>query len=238
MLTSRPLLALLAAGLLCPRAALAQDKPNPATPAPLRYTLAPEALIGGTARVGDSATGYELDERAAINYALGLYLGIGRRFDVGAQYFHTGIGVETESRVAAGAGVESRRTMDSALLDLRFFAFRNDWAGLFLGLNAGLSWQSVDHSATQVAQPESSPVFSRVSCQASASPRAALGVGVGADFDLDTGASFILRGSGLTNQLSGDTIGDCAAGAGTTNLLLLQAGFRYRFDLGGGKAAR
>jgi len=237
---SRVRAALLAAGLLLPSAAFAQEssaKLSTKTPPAFQLSLAPEATVGGTYRLNDAASGYPIDERFGANYDLGLYLGLGRRVDVGVHYLHTHIGVENESNVAQNNGIESRRALDAALLTGRFFAFRNDWAGIFLGLTAGLGWQSVDHRASLVQQSGSSPVFTKVRCQASGSASLGLGVGLGAQFEVDKGTEFLIQFAGMNNQGSSDTLKDggvdCASGSGSSTLLMAQMAFRYRFDLGG-----
>jgi hypothetical protein len=214
-----------------PQAASAQDKP-------FTLTLTPEASAGPTVRLNDAATGYPISERGAVNYQLGLYLGLGQRADIGVRFLHTGLGVETTTNVATESGVRSRRSMNSGAIDARVFAWRNSWAALFVGFNVGLGWQKVDHTITRVEQPFSAPLVSRSRCEVRGGPGLGLGAGLGGEFDLEENTSFVLSVSGMTNRFSSDPIEGCADGAGTVNLFLAQIGFLHRFDLGGSKGKK
>jgi hypothetical protein len=229
---------LVVAALAAPQAAQAQETP-------LTFTLAPEVTAGVAYRANDAATGYPMHERGALGYRAGLYLGIGKRFDVGLLYQHSGIGIEKTTNVATEPGIETRRTLDGLVLEGRYFAWRNSWAGLFLGLQLGLGWQGLDHTATRVEQPESLPRIIKVRCSASGGPGLGLGANLGGEFDINEGTSFLMLLSGTTHRLSSDTLqdggADCADGAGSSSVFLAQIGFRHRFDLGGSadkKAAR
>jgi hypothetical protein len=228
--------------LALPRAALAQDPPAEPKGKPFTLSLAPEFTAGTALRLNEPATGYPLHERVAIHYQMGLYLGLGQRADVGVHYFHAGIGTEKTTDVGVNTGIHTRRTLDGAMLEGRFFAWRNSWAALFVGLQVGLGWQRAEHTVTRVEQPESSPVFTRGRCDVRGGAGLGMGASLGGEFNLGSGASFLVLASGTTNRLSSDPLRDgdaaCADGAGTTNLFLGHVGFRYRFDLGGDKGKK
>lgn len=157
---------------------------------------------------------------------------------MGVHYLHTGLGNEQTKNVATENGVENLRTLNSVVLDARFFAWRNSWAALFVGLNVGLGWQHVEHSSTTVAQPFSSPTLTKTYCEVTGGPGLGLGASLGGEFDLDDNNAFLMVASGSTNRLSSDTLDKCTDGAGSSTLLLAQIGFRHRFDLGGAPAKK
>ncbi|MCS6900252.1 MAG: hypothetical protein RMJ98_12200 [Myxococcales bacterium] len=220
-----------------PRAVLAQPPSKEPKEKPFALSLSPEFTAGTAIRLNEPATGYPLHERLAITYQLGLYLGLHQRADVGVHYFHAGIGTEKTTDVGVSTGIHTRRTLDGAMLEGRFFALRNSWATLFLGLQIGLGWQRAEHTVTRVEQPESSPVFTRGRCDVRGGAGLGMGASLGGEFDLGSGASFLVLASGTTNRLSSDPLPDdnssCVDGAGTVHLFLGHIGFRYRFDLRG-----
>ena len=205
----------------------------------LRLSLAPEVLLGGSVRIGDSATGYAFDERYSVNFQGGLYLGIGPWVDVGAYYLHSGLGTEAVTGTGNLSGIDSRRTLDAAMLEARVNPLRSDWARLFLGVNLGLGWQSVDHRGTP-NQGDSGLVDLTVKtkCDATDGPSLGLGGSLGGDFDVGAGWEFLARGSMTVFRFSSDPVKNdgvaCTAGAGSSTMAQIQLGFRYRFDLGKG----
>lgn len=205
----------------------------------LRLSLAPEVLVGGTVRLGSSHTGYEFDERYAVSFQGGVYLGIGPWVDLGLYALHTGIGVEAEKGYNNLSGVDTRRTLNAGMFEARVNPLRSDWARLFLGVNLGLGWQSVDHSGNPNAgQSGQVDLTSPRRCDATDGPSLGLGGSIGGDFDVGSGWEFLARGSMTVFRFSSDPVENdgvaCTSGAGSTTVAQLQLGFRYRFDLGKG----
>lgn len=234
------LLAASLAALLLPRLASAQAAPPP-KPEPMQIGV--EALLAGTARLNDTPSGHPVTERQAVGYQIGALFALNRKIDLGLSYAHTGVGVENEHRVGTSNGTETRYLLDTAGLEGRFFPLRGEWARLFLGLQATLGWQSLDHRATVLNQQTvSAPLLTSTRCEASSSsPVLGLGAALGADFDLGGGTFFVLRAAGSTHRLSSSTLNDgdraCAVGAGSTAIFQAQLGFQYRFDLGSGASS-
>ena len=204
----------------------------------LKLSLAPEVLLGGTRRMNDLPSGNAIDERYSINYQAGLYLGIGPWVDVGAYWQHTGLGTESPTGYGNLTAIDSRLSLNAAMLEVRLNPIRYDWARLFLGITGGLAWQSVDYRATPIANPAEAGGQTLVKCGATDGPSLGLGASVGGDFDVGAGWEFLLRATGSVYRFSSDTLKNdgnpCATGAGSSTLLQAQLGFRYRFDLGEG----
>jgi hypothetical protein len=198
-------------------------------------TLNIEGLIGGAARLNGSSTGYSFSERGGVGYQLSLSWTPSKRFSVGLGYLHSGVGVEEGQTASGFTGIQTRRVLDAALLDLRLFPVRGETVSFFVGLLGGVGFEGVDQRGSVVSQSFAQPKIDTFSCQARGGAGLGLGGAMGLDIDMGGGASFLVRAAALTFALPSKTLSDgdtpCASGAGTTNSFQGQVGLQYSFDL-------
>jgi hypothetical protein len=196
--------------------------PPPATPA----TLEVGVRFGGVGRIG-SAPAYQITDRGGVVGGASLMLDPSPRWGVGLVYERVGLGAEAVSGELGT--VELGRAADALWAGVRLSVFRTDDLAITLGLGPGLLWQRVQASVIDMSNPTAPP---RVyDCSGHGSVGFGLRAGAGAALRLGGGAWLTLDASFDNLRLSGDVLGGCVAGAGTTSQLGARLGIAYRFDV-------
>ncbi len=191
------------------------------------------AGLGGVVRLGDPQYG-EVTERAGLTFGAGLLLAPMRAFAVGLAYEHVDLGRET-SGVAESGSFSLTRDLNAIWASLRLYPFAGD-VRPFLGLGAGLVWQSADASGTYASAPFAQTPFT---CEGAGEADFGFSLAAGLEAPL-TERLFLtgdvsFRAYRLTSDpLEGEEQGYtflCAPGAGSVNAFALRAGVAYRFDV-------
>ncbi len=217
-----------------PQATPADDSAGKSAPPP-ELTLGLGIDGGVFGRLEGQTEGYASGSRGDIAYGGGLWFAPNRLFTIGLSYQRLGLGSE-ETAPHQAYSVSVQRATDVGWLTGRVYPLRSDTAGLFIQGMFGLSWQALNANGTTLSSgtPSVAPATG-FRCSARGAARLAIGVGVGAEVEVERNLAFIARGELQAHQLSNDPIDldGCAEGSGTATVLGAQIGLLYRFDLGG-----
>ncbi len=204
---------------------------------PPEMTLGIELNFGFNAQLGDTDNTLTREESVDATYGLGVWVSPQRLYSLGLSYQRIGLGGE-ESPPTVGNSISIQRDVHSLWLGGRAYPHRTDDWGIFLALQVGMSWQTLDANGTlpaEVAGVTRDPIFA---CDASDGPGFALGGALGVDVDMGRNAGFIAQLDANGHQLSSDPLDRCAPGSGSATNLGARLGFVYRFDLGDEPARR
>jgi hypothetical protein len=210
--------------------AQAPSRPAPREPAD-PVTLDLTGGLGGIYRAGDAQL-LEVTERAGLTFGAGVLVAPSRYVAVGLAYEHADLGHE-RSGVGPFGSIEVERDLNSLWASLRVYLLPPGDLRLFLGLQAGLAWQSADATG---ALPFDAYATRSFACETSAPAGFAFGFGAGIEARL-AGQLFLIGDLGFhAYRLTGDTLASesglaCAPGAGTVNAFALRAGLAYRWDI-------
>lgn len=224
-------LALLAAALST-RDARAEGPPP--APTAQRAYAALEAGFGGAMRVGESDTGYAVDERAGVAYRFAALFSPTPRFAFGLGYQHLDLGADLAPTDAESGALRARRSLHALEASVRVFPFSpTAVVRPFLALGFGPSFQHVEASGATTAAPFAPTRPLR--CAATGSAALALGGGAGVVGDLGDGFALVARADASSHHASTDALGDesCAPGLGTATVLSASLSLAYRFELAG-----
>jgi opacity protein-like surface antigen len=203
-------------------AAVGDDGPR--TP----VTLDVYGIAGPSVRVG-GAPGFEVTQRTGLLAGAGVVFAPARSFALGFTFEHADLGTEKLGLNQIGSATVDR-AMNGLWLDLRVHPLKSDAASIFAGLGVGLAWQYA--SASRFEDPEGTGRTATLTfCDASDSANVALRAGAGVE--INVGAGFFVVGDlWIENaRLSGELLGGCVGGAGTSTLFTARAGLAYRIDL-------
>ncbi|HWA74278.1 MAG TPA: hypothetical protein VG937_18165 [Polyangiaceae bacterium] len=173
------------------------------------------------------AAGYTSDEHWGALYGLGIWLNVAKATALGLELVHTDLG-----RGSAGSGqnlVNADYSVTGAWLGGRFVPWQSEAVRLFVGLRLGLS---LEHVSAYGLRHTGSPFESAQTFDCSGTHGPALGIagGAGVVFRLNSRLDLVTRLDAHGEQLTSETIGDCAAGIGSTTNLSLGLGIAYGFD--------
>ena len=209
-----------------------EEKPPP------EMTLGIEVNAGFNAQLGDTNNTLDREEPVDATYGVGVWFSPQRIFSVGLSYQRIGLGGE-ETPPNVGSSLSIQRDVDSLWLGGRAYPYRSDDWGIYIGLQLGLSWQSLTANGTRSSDVQAvtpDPIFA---CEASDGPSFALGGSAGIDVQMSRSASFIAQFDGNGHRLTSDQLDNScpAPGAGSRTNLGGRLGFIYRFDLGGSSSS-
>lgn len=217
-----------------PEATPVDDSAGKSAPPP-ELTLGIGIDGGVFGRLEGETEGFANGSRGDIAYGGGLWFAPNRLFTIGLSYQRLGLGSE-ETAAHQAYSVAIKRATNVGWLTGRVYPLRGDTAGLFIQGMFGLSWQALEANGTsaQGGTPYVAPAAG-FRCNARGAARLAIGVGVGAEVEVERNLAFIARGELHAHQLSNDPmdLDGCAEGSGTATVLGAQIGLLYRFDLGG-----
>jgi hypothetical protein len=230
--------ALVSAVTLVANRSAAQSPPAPAVPPaaepPVVVPPRPEPItfdigvrVGGAVRIGDSPT-LPIATRSGAMFGVALAIAPSPKYAIGLAYEHTDIGSEHgEGDVGI---LDVSRSLDSLWASVRLSLFRNDRVSLGIAIGPGLVWQHVDTSAI-ILSSDTAGLPSTFQCTETGGPGLGLRANVGAEITL--GGGFYLNLDAVIDELrlSGDLLGTCAPGAGSTAVFGARGGFAYRFDV-------
>lgn len=221
--------ALLAASVVSLLAASAAADPLPTT-ALEPVTLDLGIRLGPSVRVGD-ASALTIADRAGLAIGVGVLVTPTPRFSLGLAFEHVGLGREVagDGRLGQVDYVDASRSLNALWADLRLHLFRTPAVRLSVLLGVGANWQSADVSAV-ISQDVGQPLLT-VQCSGSDSMNFSFRAGLGAEFIVGNGFSFLLDAVGDVVRLSTDPLDQCVLGAGTMTLLSARAGLGYKFDV-------
>ena len=217
---------------------IAEADNQPAQPPPSK-TLGLEGVLGVSGRLGSMSSGYNSAERAGIQYGAGVFFSPYRELALGLSYTYSGFGAEEFNPSVNDATGKIRRSLHNGMLNIRAYPLRNDTIGLWVGLGAGITWQTATASGAVTTNDFVQP--SR-SYQVSAGPDAglALGAALGMDYDVSNDmavlASLALTNHRLTSEPLDGSTSPAVPGSGSASQLDFRFAFQYRFDLTGTSA--
>lgn len=199
-------------------------------PAPV--TLDAAGSLGGLVRVSDSQR-LDVTERAGLSFGAGLAVSPAPMFAIGLAYEHADLGQEQSGQGPLGS-ITVERDLNSLWASIRVFLVPHGDVRPFLGIAAGLAWQSADASGTATFGPDPSSI-EPFRCEGRAGASVAFGVAAGVEARL-AGQLFLtgdlaFQGYGLSSDPLDDGLTLCAPGAGTVNAFALRAGLAYRWDI-------
>jgi hypothetical protein len=244
--------ALLATGLLAPAAgaeppsappgAPSSEPPRSAAQSALRRSAAlkgplPEALepitvdlglqLGPAFRLGEGAS-FPVTERIGPALAIGAFITPSRRFSLGLEYEHVGLG-----REQGGDGepdlVDVSRDLDALWAGLRLHLVSTPRAWLSALIGTGLVWQHAAASGV-LSQGIGRPLLT-IQCSGSAAANIAFRAGLGAEVVIGSGFSFLADVLFDNIRLGSGPLDDCVPGAGTMSLFSTRIGVAYQFDV-------
>lgn len=213
--------------------------PEPPPPPPStrpQSTLAPEILLGGSVRLGDTSAGYDVSRREGLLLGAGLLYAPTRRWAFGLQYLRDQAGTDELSPERFDVTSRVSRTFHSALATVRAYPVRSEDIGLYASLSVGATFETATANGSFVL---GEPVARASTFNVDAGPEVGLALGAGIGFDADLSDNLAVLGSFnfLTHRLSSDPMSDtgnvAVPGAGSTSGLDLRLAFQYRFDLSG-----
>lgn len=204
---------------------------EPARRAELDYDSLPltlEARFGFNLRFGSSFADTSDDERLDTAYGIGAYLAWKPEYALGLELEHTGLG-----RVRGLSGqnsIDAEYGSTSAWLAARVFPWRSEDLDLFVNLRLGLAMQHVDALGTRETGTSITTPAASFSCSEWDGPGIALGAALGLNVHVSRRVSFVTRIDAAGQRLSGDVLGTCADGIGTTTSLAGSIGLSYTIE--------
>lgn len=241
----RAAFALVAFALCAPAwSASAAEPSETAAPAATRPATTPKDwTLGGLSRVGlaaqfgyhrrlDAPPYFDAEERDALGGGLEVRGYFARRFAMVGGWERLGLGVEASGVTPFGSASVSRR-VDEGWLGVRLEPWSNAWLVTTVTIGVGIAWQHATASA--VLWPAFQPsAATTVSCAGTGSPAPAMRTELGLEAPLGGGLSVFASGGFGVLALGDGPVGDCIAGAGSSQVLSLRSGLAYTFEVGGG----
>jgi hypothetical protein len=184
-----------------------------------------ELDLGANLRLG-GASGFDREDTLGATYGGALWFNWFEHASFGLEVAHTELGSGSDQDGANLADVRFGAT--TAWIAGRFVPIRTAAVDGFVALRAGVALQHVDADGVRQYGAGLEPPRS-FSCDEIGGPGMAFGGGIGARFGLGTRVSLITRADANAHQLSGDSVGECAPGAGSTTSVSLGLGVAYEF---------
>jgi hypothetical protein len=197
-------------------------------PRPDPVTLDVGVRLGGAVRLGGSPS-FPIESRTGSLFGIGVSIAPSPRYAVALAYEHAGLGAEHGQGDLGVVDVD--RSLDSLWASVRLTLFRLDRVALAVALGPGLVWQRVDADVIALDPAAFQPTTFR--CAEGGGPGLGLRAGLGAEIHLGGGFFFGLDAVIDELRLSGDPLGTCAPGAGSTGVFGVRGGLAYRLDVSG-----
>jgi hypothetical protein len=173
------------------------------------------------------APAFALAERGGLALAVAAFVSRSPHFSLGLSYEHVGLGRERGGD-ADPDWVDVARALDALWASVEAHLASAPRVRLSLLIGVGLVWQHADVSAV-LSQGVGRPLLP-IQCSGSDAANFGFRAGLGAEFVIGNGVSFVADALVDNIRLSTDPLDGCVLGAGTTTLLSARAGFAYRFD--------
>ena len=252
---------MLAASLACTAPARAADSgasDEPATPAPVVASLAvasppippetppvpkptPEYLgveagLGGSARLGEPSDGGRPSSAGGLAYHAGIHYGWSRRSSLGLSFDSASLGTSDRQGSSVQLASDTRR-LNVLALEARVHAVRWDHGRLFLGLLAGLGWETAHQIAAVDGATGTASAVRATRCSGRSDPSMALGVTGGVDLELGRDVALVGRGQLVAARLPDEPVEaseNCIIpSGGSANMFSATLGLQLRFDFSG-----
>jgi len=187
-----------------------------------------EARFGFNARLDSNFGDGAQENHWGPSYAFAAYLALNREFSLGLELDHVGLG-----RVRALTGqnsIDSEYGATGAWLGARVFPIRRERLDMFVNLRVGLVFQQVDARGTRADATNITVPARSFACNEWDGPGFGFGGAFGVAYRLGRRVSFVSRVDLTGARLSGDTLGECAAGIGSVASLGGSVGLTYEFE--------
>lgn len=204
-----------------------------------REYLGVEGLIGGSTALSEPADGGRVSSPGGLSYHGGLHFALTRRHSVGLSIDSSALATSERQGTSVQVASDTRRLW-LAGLEGRVFPVR--WSGgrLFLGIFAGLAWESARQTAVVDATSGTGTAVVTTTCSGRGDASFGLGLTGGFDFELGNDVSLLGRGLVAGARLPDQPVeagGRCyVPSGGSPNMLAAQLGISVRFDLSGANA--
>lgn len=204
-----------------------------------REYLGVEGLVGGSLALTDPADGGRVSSAGGIATHAGAHFALSRRYSLGLSFDSSALGTSERQGSSVQVASDSRRLW---LLGLEGRVFPVRWSNgrLFLGIFAGLAWESARQIAAVDATSGTGTAIVSTTCSGRGDPSFGLGLSGGFDYELGNDVSLLGRALLAGARLPDEPVeagGRCyVPSGGSPNMLSAQLGISVRFDLSGAAA--
>lgn len=200
-----------------------------------REYLGVEGLIGGSTALTDPADGGRVSSPGGIAYHAGAHFALSRRYSLGLSFDSSALGTSERQGSSVQVASDTRRLWMLGL-EGRVFPVRWSNGRLFLGMFAGVAWESARQTAA-VDQSGTATAIVTTTCSGRGDPSFGLGLSGGFDIELGNDVSLLGRALLAGARLPDEPVeagGRCyVPSGGSPNMLSAQLGISVRFDLSG-----
>lgn len=185
-----------------------------------------EARVGFNTRLASAFADSADEELLDTNAALGAYLAWRPEFALGLELEHTGLG--RLKAISDQNSINATYSGTGAWLGARVFPLRRERLDVFVNLRVGLVMQHIDVKGTRASSPL--VTASPFSCREWDGPGLGIGGAAGVAYRLSHHVSVSTRLDLTGLRLSGDALGSCADGIGSTSSIGGTIGLAYEFE--------
>lgn len=195
-----------------------------------------EGLVGGSTALSEPADGGRVSSPGGLAYHAGLHFALSRRHSVGLSFDSSALATSERQGTSVQVASDTRRLW-LAGLEGRVFPVR--WSGgrLFLGIFAGLAWESARQISAIDATSGAGTAIVASTCSGRGDASFGLGLTGGFDYELGSNVSLLGRALLAGARLPDEPVeagGRCyVPSGGSPNMLSAQLGISVRFDLSG-----
>ncbi len=204
-----------------------------------REYLGVEGLVGGSLVLTEPADGGRMSSSGGMAYHAGAHFALSRRHSLGLSFDSAALGTSERQGSSVQVASDTRRLW---LLGLEGRVFPVRWSNgrLFLGIFAGLAWESARQIAAIDGTSGTATAVAATTCTGRGDASFGLGLSGGFDYELGNDVSLLGRALLAGARLPDEPVesgGRCyLPSGGSPNMLSAQLGISVRFDLSGAAA--